>query len=167
MSNGANMAVQMVESTFKWHQERMRVADATSFIQKQLEVQDYYIRLMHFVHWVIACKLRTSITMAQPAFQGLLSACSWNTSDMSERSLLLLDNNVIKIPVIKCGAHVAASTRCVHAVLQTWMHSLGCLLGTCCILCHVCSVGCLWVRTAMRCHVCRRCTRGWVRPHCY
>ncbi len=48
---------------------------------------------------------------------------------MSERSLLLLGNNVITIPVIKCGAQVAASIWCVHTDLQSWMCSLGCLLG--------------------------------------
>lgn len=40
-----------------------------------------------------------------------MSANSWNASDMSEKSLLLLGDNIIKIPETKCGAHVAASMR--------------------------------------------------------
>ncbi len=55
------MAEQMMESGVKWYQECVRVADAISSTEKQLEVQDYYYMcLTHLVHWVIARKLRMS-----------------------------------------------------------------------------------------------------------
>ncbi len=58
------MAEQIMESSGKWYQECMRVADAISSTEKQLEVQDYYyICFMHLVLWINDRKARTSIIM--------------------------------------------------------------------------------------------------------
>ncbi len=58
------MAEQIVESISKWYQEHMRVADAISSTEKQLEVQDYYyICFMRSMLWMTARKVRINIVV--------------------------------------------------------------------------------------------------------
>ncbi len=71
---------------------------------------------------------------------GLLSASSWNASDMSEKSLLLLGDDIIKMPVTKCGAHVAASIQCITSYVHSWMHAWHILCIASCLQCWM-SVG--------------------------